>query len=58
MNANKLELKVFEMWLNVEAAVNLYKKFICDDGFTVNDAIKLKELLDLTDLEVAEIFLP
>lgn len=57
MDANKLILKIFEKGLNVDMATELYVKICCNDQLTIGDAIKLKELLDLTNLEAIDIFL-
>lgn len=57
MDANKLILKIFEKGLNVDVATDLYKKICYNGQVTIADAIKLKELLDLTDLDAIDIFL-
>lgn len=57
LDANKLKVKIFEKSLNVDTAVDLCKKVCCDDAITIGDAIKLKELLELTNVEAIDIFL-
>lgn len=57
MDANKLIFKIFEKSLHVDTAAELYKKVSRDEAITIGDALKLKELLNLTDLEAIDIFL-
>ncbi len=65
MNANKLKGKIAERGLNVSktaelAGINkssLYRKLNGGERLTVADAIKLKEVLGLTNLEALDIFL-
>lgn len=65
MNANKLKGKIVEKGLNVAKAADLidiskssfYRKLNRFDTFTVNEAVKLKEVLGLTNLEALDIFL-
>lgn len=57
LDANKLKVKIFEKSLNVDMASELCKKVCCNDAITIGDAIKLKELLDLTNSEAIDIFL-
>lgn len=65
MNANKLKGKIFEKGLNVAKTADLtginksslYRKLNGFDKFTVNEAVQLKEVLGLTNLEALEIFL-
>lgn len=57
LDANKLKVKIFEKSLNVDTASEICKKICCNNAITVGDALKLKELLDLTDLEAIDIFL-
>lgn len=65
MNANKLRGKIIEKGLNVAQTAELidinkssfYRKLNGFDIFTVNEAVKLKEVLGLTNLEALEIFL-
>lgn len=57
MDANKLILKIFEKGLNVDMATELYINICCNEQLTIGDAIKLKEFLDLTNLEAIDIFL-
>lgn len=57
MDANKLILKIFEKSLNVDTATEIYRQ-ICNGGtFTIGDALRLKELLDLSNIEAIDIFL-
>lgn len=65
MNANKLKGKIVERGLNVAKTADLidihkssfYRKLNGFDTFTVNEAVKLKEALGLTNLEALDIFL-
>lgn len=65
MNANKLKGKIIENGLNVAKTADLininkssfYRKLNGFDMFTVSEAVKLKEVLGLTNLEALEIFL-
>lgn len=57
LDANKLIFKIFEKSLNIDTAVALYKKLSDDDVITIGDAMVLKELLGLTNLEAIDIFL-
>lgn len=57
LDANKLKVKIFEKSLNVDTASELCKKVCCNDAITIGDALKLKELLDLTNMEAIDIFL-
>lgn len=56
MDANKLIVKIFEKSLSVDMAIELCKAS-CGGQMTIGDAIRLKELLDLTNLEAIDIFL-
>lgn len=56
LDANKLIVKIFEKSLSVDMAIELCKAS-CGDQMTIGDAIRLKELLDLTNLEAIDIFL-
>lgn len=66
MNANKLKGKIVENGLNIAKTADLidihrssfYRKLNGFDTFTVNEAAKIKEVLNLTNLEALEIFLP
>lgn len=66
MNANKLKGKIVENGLNIAKTADLidihrssfYRKLNGFDTFTVNEATKIKEVLNLTNLEALEIFLP
>lgn len=65
MNANKLKGKIVEKGLNVAKTADLidinkssfYRKLNGFDTFTVNEAVKLKEVLGLSNLEALDIFL-
>ena len=57
MDANKLIFKIFEKSLHVDTAAELYKKVSRGEAITIGDALKMKELLNLTDLEAIDIFL-
>lgn len=65
MNANKLKGKMVEKNLNVAKTAELlgmnkstlYRKLNGFEKFTVSDAVQLKHLLGLTDLEALDIFL-
>ena len=57
LDANKMIFKIFEKSLNIDTAVALYKKLSDDDVITIGDAMVLKELLNLTNLEAIDIFL-
>lgn len=57
LDANKLMLKIFEKGDSVDSAIELFKVF-CDCGqLSIADAIRLKEYLNLTDMEAIDIFL-
>lgn len=65
MNANKLKAKIVENGLNISKTAeligvsksSLYRKLNANDRLTINEAAKLKNILELTDLEALEIFL-
>lgn len=65
MNANKLKNKIAKKGLNVAKTAELinidksvlYRKLNGFEKFTVADATRLKDVLDLTDIEASEIFL-
>lgn len=57
MDANKLIVKIFEKGLNVDMAIELYSILCRNTEITIEDAVKLKELLELTNLEAIDIFL-
>lgn len=65
MNANKLKAKIVENGLNISKTAeligvsksSLYRKLNGNDRLTINEAVKLKNILELTDLEALEIFL-
>ena len=56
MDANKLLIKILDQGLKAMIALDLYNK-IRDGEVTLDDIIRLKELLGLTDLEAIDIFL-
>lgn len=66
MDANKLKAKLVENGLNITQTADLlnmhksslYRKLNGRDRMTVSEAIKLKELLDLSNSEALDIFLP
>ena len=57
MDANKLIFKIFEKSLHVDTAAELYKKITNNGTITIGDALRLKEILDLTNSEAIDIFL-
>lgn len=65
MNANKLKAKIVEKGLNVArtaeligmSKTTLYRKINGIDRMTISDAVQLKEVLNLTNLEALDIFL-
>lgn len=65
MNTNKLKAKIIENGLNISKTAELigvsksssYRKLNGNDRLTINEAAKLKNILELTDLEALEIFL-
>lgn len=65
MNANRLKAKIVENGLNISKTAeligvsksSLYRKLNGSDRLTINEAAKLKNILELTDLEALEIFL-
>ncbi len=65
MNTNKLKAKIIENGLNISKTAeligvsksSLYRKLNGNDRLTINEAAKLKNILELTDLEALEIFL-
>lgn len=57
LDANKLIVKIFEAGLNVDMAMELYSILCRNTEITIDDAIKLKELLKLTSIEAIDIFL-
>ena len=57
LDANKLIFKIFEKSLHVDTAAELYKKITNNDTITIGDALRLKEILDLTNSEAIDIFL-
>lgn len=57
LDANKLIFKIFEKSLNIDTAAEIYRQVSCDKELTINDVMKLKDLLGLTDLEAIDIFL-
>ncbi len=65
MNANKLKGKIVEKGLTIAkvsdligvSRPSLYRKLSYHDKLTISEAIKIKEVLKLTDLEALDIFL-
>lgn len=65
MNANKLKGKIVEKGLNIAktaelmgvSKTTLYRKLNGFEKLTVSDAARLKDVLNLTDLEALDIFL-
>lgn len=65
MNVAKLRGKIVEKGLNIEKTANIvginrtsmYRKMNKPDSFTIGDARKMKDALELTDDEAREIFL-
>lgn len=65
MNANKLKGKIIEKGLTMTKAAemmgihktSLYRKVNGHDRLTVNDAVRLKEILGLSNMEALDIFL-
>ena len=66
MNATKLKNKILEKGLNIAKTAeligmnksSLYRKLNGFEKFTVAEAVKLKNVLDLNNFEALEIFLP
>lgn len=57
MNANKLLIKIIEAGLSIHIAMEIYET-ICNPGkLTIGDAMLLKELLNLSNIEAIDIFL-
>ena len=57
MNANKLWIKIIEAGITIGVALEIYE-LLCDpEKLTIGDALLLKELLNLTNLEAIDIFL-
>lgn len=65
MNANKLRAKMLANGLTIATTAELiginkstlYRKMNGREKVTINDAVQLKEILGLTDLEALDIFL-
>lgn len=57
LDANKLIFKIFEKSLNVDTAAAIYRQISGGKELTIGDAMRLKELLNLTDVEAIDIFL-
>jgi hypothetical protein len=57
LNANKLLTKIIEAGLSIHIAVEVCNLICNPDKLTIGDAILLKELLNLTNLEAIDIFL-
>ena len=64
MNVNKLKGKIVEKGLNIEGLAKLigtdrstlYRKLNASDKITIGDAIKIKNVLELTEVEATDIF--
>ena len=57
LDANKLIFKIFEKSLNIDTAAEIYRQISCGKELTISEVVKLKELLNLTDMEAIDIFL-
>ena len=57
LDANKLILKIFEKSLKIDTAAEIYRQISNGMELTIKDVMRLKELLDLTDVEAIDIFL-
>jgi hypothetical protein len=57
LNANKLWIKIIEAGLTIGVASEIYELLCNPDKLTIGDAMLLKELLNLTNLEAIDIFL-
>ena len=57
MNANKLWIKIIEAGFTIGVALEIYELICNPEKLTIGDAILLKELLNLTNLEAIDIFL-
>lgn len=57
MNANKLLDKIIAKGLSVTCTLELCEMICGPENLTIGEAMMLKELLNLTNLEAVEIFL-
>lgn len=57
MDANKLLIKIIETRLSIHIALELCELLTNPGKLTIGDAMLLKELLNLTNLEAIDIFL-
>ena len=65
MKLNKLKAKIIEKGLNVEALADaigidrssLYRKLNKFEKVTIGEAVKMKDVLEMTDAEASDIFL-
>ena len=57
MNANKLWIKIIEAGITIGVALEIYELLFNPEKLTIGDALLLKELLNLTNLEAIDIFL-
>lgn len=57
MNANKLWIKIIEARITIGVALEIYELLCNPEKLTIGDALLLKELLNLTNLEAIDIFL-
>jgi hypothetical protein len=57
LNANKLWIKIIEAGITIGVALEIYELLCNPEKLTIGDALLLKELLNLTNLEAIDIFL-
>ena len=57
MDANKLLIKIIETGLSINISLELCELLTNPCKLTIGDAMLLKELLNLTNLEAIDIFL-
>jgi hypothetical protein len=57
LNANKLWIKIIESGIIIGVALEIYELLCNPEKLTIGDALLLKELLNLTNLEAIDIFL-
>ena len=65
MKLNKLKARIIEKGMNVEALADaigierstLYRKLNKFEKITIGEAVKIKDVLELTDAEATDIFL-
>lgn len=56
LDANRLIDKIVEKGLNVTDALFICNKIADQENLTIGDAMKIKEMLSLTNLEAIEVF--